>query len=164
VKTLAGEIRVQPLLEMTWNRPLLEELIVIQLVKEFPTFCRTQRFITASQEPATVSYPVLWVLLKCRPVSRPCVTFHNMIFVYREGLFASAQRHSTTPYRPSVTAYSVNFQLPHYLEAISSIRNLRTCHAVLTRDSLNMRICHSDKLLVREGTSVSGLWRQVVMW
>jgi hypothetical protein len=29
---------------------------------------------------------------------------------------------------------------PPYLEAFSSIRNLRTCHAVVTRDPLNMEV------------------------
>jgi hypothetical protein len=33
-----------------------------------------------------------------------------------------------------------DFSYPPYLEAISSIRNLRTYHAVMRRDSLNMGI------------------------
>jgi hypothetical protein len=44
----------------------------------------------------------------------------------------------TTPCRRSATAYSIYFQLPPYLEAVSSIRSLRTRHAVVTRDPPNM--------------------------
>jgi hypothetical protein len=41
----------------------------------------------------------------------------------------------TTPCRLSAAAYSVNSQ-----EGVSSIRNLRTRHAVVKRDPPNMRI------------------------
>jgi hypothetical protein len=36
-----------------WSRVLLKKLPVVQLLKNFPTFYGTQRFITCSQEPDT---------------------------------------------------------------------------------------------------------------
>jgi hypothetical protein len=42
-----------------------------------------------------------------------------------------------TPCRLSATAYSIYSQVPSYLEAVSSIRNLRTRHAVVTWDPPN---------------------------
>jgi len=49
-----------------------------------------------------------------RPVSRPCVTFHNklLLFFYGEELLAPSQTPSsrTTPYRLSATAYSIQSQ------------------------------------------------------
>jgi len=40
-----------------WRRTLLEKLYVPLLVKKFPAFYGTWRFITMSTEPATCSYP-----------------------------------------------------------------------------------------------------------
>jgi hypothetical protein len=42
---------------MKQNPILLEKLIVTQLVKKFPTFYRTLKFITVFKEPATGPYP-----------------------------------------------------------------------------------------------------------
>ena len=40
-----------------WSRVLLEKLTCALLVKKFPTFYGTQKFITAFTEPATSPYP-----------------------------------------------------------------------------------------------------------
>ena len=40
-----------------WSRVLLEKLTIFQLVKKFPAFYGTRRFIKAAQVPATCSYP-----------------------------------------------------------------------------------------------------------
>jgi hypothetical protein len=59
---------------------------------------------------------------------------------YGEGLRPHAQPPSwiTTPCRLSATAYSIYSQLPSVPEGLPSIRNLRTRHAVVTRDPTNM--------------------------
>jgi hypothetical protein len=51
----------------------------------------------------------------------------------------------STPYRVSVTAYSINSQVPPYLEAVSSIRSSRTLHAAARVVELDMR-CHCQNL------------------
>jgi len=40
-----------------WSRVLLEKLTGFQLVKKFPAFYGTRRFITATQVPTTCPYP-----------------------------------------------------------------------------------------------------------
>jgi hypothetical protein len=47
----------------------------------------------------------------------------------------------TTPCRLSATAFSIYSQLPSVPGGLPSIRNLRTCHAVVTRDPPNMACC-----------------------
>jgi len=42
----------------TWGRVLVK-LTITQLIKKSPTFYRTQKFITCSQEPTTGPYPEL---------------------------------------------------------------------------------------------------------
>jgi hypothetical protein len=46
----------------------------------------------------------------------------------------------TTPYRLLATAYSIYSQLPSIPRGLPSIRNLRTCHATVTRDPPNMAL------------------------
>jgi hypothetical protein len=43
----AEELRFQAYLLTPWSRVLLEKLTVLQLVKKFPAFYGTRRFITA---------------------------------------------------------------------------------------------------------------------
>ena len=54
--TKSGDLRVPSLLT-SWSRVHLERLIGSQLVKKFPTFYGTRKFITASKVPATCPYP-----------------------------------------------------------------------------------------------------------
>jgi hypothetical protein len=66
------------------------------------------------------------------------VTICNMLNFYNEKLSAPAQspRRMTTPCWLALTAYIY----PSHLEAISSTRNLRTCHATVTKDLLDTNI------------------------
>jgi len=75
-------------------------------------------------------------------------TFRNNNFFYGEGLLAQTPRWRTTPCRLSATAYSIYSQLPSVPGGLPSIRNLRTQHALVTRDPSNMGvdICSQEKL------------------
>jgi hypothetical protein len=66
--------------------------------------------------------------------------FVRMKNFYDEGLLAPRPTPSwrTTPCRLSATAYSVYSQLPSVSGGFPSIRNLRTRHAVVTRDTRNV--------------------------
>jgi len=50
------EMKINTYLLIPWSR-VLENLNGFQLVKKFPAFYETRRFITASQVPATCHYP-----------------------------------------------------------------------------------------------------------
>jgi len=95
------------LLLTPWHRVLLEKLTGLQLVKKFPAFHGTRRFITA--------------LTSVRHLSKhpACECFLTKFF-YREGLLAPRPTPSwrTTPRRLSATAYSIYSQLPSLSEAI----------------------------------------------
>jgi hypothetical protein len=76
------------------------------------------------------------------PSLRPCVTFSNKRFSYGEELLASPQPQTGDhPLSAICDCLSTMFHYvrcyPPYPEAVPSIRNLRTCHAGVTRDPLN---------------------------
>jgi hypothetical protein len=52
-----------------WSRGLLGKLTLSQLVKKFPPFYGTRRFITALQDPATCSYPEPAQSSPCTPIT-----------------------------------------------------------------------------------------------
>jgi hypothetical protein len=58
----------------------------------------------------------------------------NMVIFYGEGLLGPGPvpKLEDDPFRPSATAYSMYSQLPSISGGRSSIRNLRTRHAVVT--------------------------------
>jgi len=60
--------------------------------------------------------------------------------IYGEGLLATrpTPKLGTTPCRLSAAAYSIYSQLPSVPGGLPSIRNLRTRHAVVTREPPNM--------------------------
>jgi hypothetical protein len=66
------------------------------------------------------------------------------IFTLR-GCYPHAQPPSwrTTPCRLSATVYSIYSQLPPVSGGLPSIRNLRTCHAVATRNLPNIDYRHT---------------------
>jgi hypothetical protein len=84
---------------ITWSRVRLEELIVAQLLKKFPTFYGTRKFITV--------YTTARYIYLSSP--RSCVTFRNMLFSYGGELLPLAQRQSwrTTLCCPFATTYSI---------------------------------------------------------
>jgi hypothetical protein len=83
-----------------WSRILLEKLTGFQLVKKFPAFYATWRFIIA--------------------VTSVLLLFRNMIRLYGEEFQHLAQPPSwrTTPCRLSTTVYSIYSQLNPILEAV----------------------------------------------
>jgi hypothetical protein len=76
------------------------------------------------------------------PGTRRFETFRNNKNFYGERWLARSPTPSwrTTPCRLSATAYSIYSQLPSVAGGLPSIRNLRTRHAVVTRDQPNMDI------------------------
>jgi hypothetical protein len=54
-----------------WSRLLLEKLTGSQLVKKFPPFYGTRRFITAFKVPATCPYPEPDQSSPCTPIPIP---------------------------------------------------------------------------------------------
>jgi hypothetical protein len=78
---------------------------------------------------------------KIRPIPRPFVTFRNVFPFLRWGV-VSPPPNPQAGGPPLVGCPRLIIQYirsyPPYLEAFSSIRNLRTRHAVVTRDPLNL--------------------------
>jgi hypothetical protein len=104
-----------------------------------------------SQQPATCPHPKsnLISLLHCSGCTKGsvrfrglCVRFVTGLSFYGEELLAPPQPQScrTTPCRLSATAYSKYSQLPSISAGRSSIRNLRTRHAVVIGTHLSW--CH----------------------
>jgi hypothetical protein len=81
-----------------------------------------------------------------RPGPRLCSVFSKRHRALRWWLLAPAQPPSwrTTHCRLSANAYSIYSQ---YLEAVSSIRNPRTRHAVVTVDPLNMHVSNTSHVV-----------------
>jgi hypothetical protein len=77
--------------------------------------------------------------IQVRGALKHFVTIKNF---YGEGLLAPSPTPSwrTTPCRLSATAYSIYSRLPSVTGGLPSIRNLKTRHAVVTRDPPNMEI------------------------
>jgi hypothetical protein len=84
---------------------------------------------------------------------RPFVTFCNKLIFYGEELLTPRPTPSwrSTPCRLSATAYSVYSQLPSISGGRVLQRNLKTRHAVVTRDPPNMALstlCNIDAKMI----------------
>jgi len=94
---------------------------VTQLVKKFPAFYGTRRFIT--------------VFIRPRSVPRPRVTFHNkMHFFYGEALLAPCPNPKLDDHPLSAVLDCFQYicsYTPH-LEAVCSIRNPTASHGMVT--------------------------------
>jgi hypothetical protein len=79
----------------------------------------------------------------------PCTYFTTNIMFYGGGV-VSPLTNPQAEGPPSVSCPPLLIQYirsyPPYLEAVSSIHNLRTCHVVVTRDPLNMVCCDKEHL------------------
>ena len=104
-----------------WSR-VLEKLTGFQLV-EFPALYGTRRFITAFTSARHLSLSK--VSAQVRDFLYECFVTRYVFTVRSCQHLAQPSCWGATPFRLSVTAYSVYSQLP-------SIRNLRTRHAVVT--------------------------------
>jgi hypothetical protein len=127
---------------------LLEKLPIVQLLKNSPTFCRTRRFITVftrslhlslSWARSIQSIPQLHlnIIQKINLRPRPFAKFCNNFLRWR---VVSSTPNPQAGWSPLVGCPELLIQYirsyPPYLEAVSSIRNLRTRHAVVTRAHL----------------------------
>jgi hypothetical protein len=108
----------------SWNCALLEKLPIVQLLKNLPAFYGTRRFITVFTR-----------------------ALRGFVNIFVTSLFFTVRSCSPTPNPkaggpPLVSCPRLLIQYirsyPPYLEGVSSIRNLRTRHAVVTRDPPNM--------------------------
>ena len=141
-------------------RVLLQKLTGLQLVKKFPAFHGTRRFITALTSGHTYLYPglasctmlpletlppgdpsggvvYLRIFLSPEQASRMWV-FLNRFCFYREGLLAPRPTPKLEDH-PSSAGRDCLFNLfaaTLLIRGRSSIRNLRTRHAVVTDSSL----------------------------
>ena len=115
-------------------RVLLEKLTGLQLVKKFPTFYGTRRFITAltsvRHEWGEYFTSGLFCLQRKHPA---CECFLTWVF-YREGLLAPrpAPKLDDHPLSAVHDCLFNIFAATLHIGGRSSIRNLRTRHAVVT--------------------------------
>jgi hypothetical protein len=88
-----------------------------------------------------VLFPLLRSCQRISPGPRRFETFRNKNFYCEEFLAPRpTPKWRTTPCRLFATGYSIYSQLPSVTGGLPSIRNLRTRHAVVTRDPPNMEI------------------------
>ena len=115
-----------------WSRVLLEKLTGFQLVKKFPTFYGTRRFITAFTSARHLS-------LSCSPGPRQMFVFQNKATFNGEELSVprpnpKLEDHSLSDIRDCL--FNI-FTVTLHIGGRSSIRNLRTRHAVVTGTHLS---------------------------
>ena len=111
-----------------WCRFLLEKLTGLQLVKKFPAFYGTRRFIIA-----LTSFRHLSLSCALQRKHPACKYFLTWMF-YREGLLATRPNHKLEDH-PLSAVHDCLFNL--FVATLhnggrSSIRNLRRRHAVVT--------------------------------
>ena len=118
-----------------WSRVLLEKLIGFQLLKKFPAFYGTQRFITAVASVRHLSQSI-------SPGLRfNLLLFSNTIRFYSEELLAprptpKLEDHPLSAVRDCL--FNILAATLH-TEGRSFIQNLRTHHAVVTGTHLSWR-------------------------
>jgi hypothetical protein len=83
-------------------------------------------------------FPLFKSFQRIRPSPRPCVTFCNKLFFLWQGVVSpmpNPRKRTTTFQCPRLLIQYIR-SYPPYLEAVSSIHNLKTRHAVVTRTHL----------------------------
>ena len=118
-----------------WCRVLLEKLTGLQLVKKFPPYHGTRRFITA--------------LTSVRKQASRMWVFLNILF-YREGLLAHRPTPKLEDHPPSAVRDCLFnlFAATLLIGGRSPIRNLRTRHAVVTGTHYSQHNWHDKYLLL----------------
>ena len=109
-----------------WNRVFLEKVTDSQLVKKFPAFYGTRRFITAFTR-----FRHVYLSKVTLQVRGTCLYFVTIPFSMVRSCQHLAQNPSwrVTPCRLSATAYSIYSQLPFILEAVPPVATRG--HAIL---------------------------------
>ena len=135
----------QATLLIAWSRVLLEKLTGSQLVKKFPAFYGTRKFITACTSPRHLSlswarsiqnvpFPLLRSYQCISPGPTHMHPLHNKASFYGDELLAPRP----TPkleYHPLLAVLDCLFNIfpaALHIGGRSSIRNLRKRHAVMT--------------------------------
>ena len=122
-----------------WSRVLLEKLTGFQLVKKFPTFYGTRRFITAYISALHLSVYLARSYQSIGPGPKLTVwLFHNKIHFYGEELLPrqtpKLEDHPLLAVRDCL--FNI-FAATLHIGGHSSIRNLRMRHAVETGTHLS---------------------------
>ena len=120
-----------PYLLTAWCRVLLEKLTGLQLVKKFPAFHGTQRFITTLTSVCHLS--LSWASPMKKSKHPACDCFLTQVF-YREELLALRPTPKLEEHPPSAVRDCLFnlFAATLLIGGRSCIRNLRTRHAVVT--------------------------------
>jgi len=119
-----------------WSRVLLEKLTGFRLVKKFPAFYATRRFIIAfTSAPPPV--PIL-SQIKCPGPRLSLQMIRNRIRFYGEELLAPRPTPNLEDHPLSAVRHCLFiFAATLHIGGRSSIRNLRTRHAVVTGTHLS---------------------------
>jgi len=122
-----------------WSRVIPGKLTGPKLVKKLLAFCGTRMFITSFARARHLSIRWARSCQRIDPSPRPCEMFLNVpTFTVRSCLAPRPKRSwSTTSCRVSATTHWIYLQLPSISGGRSSIRKLRTRHAVLTGTHLS---------------------------
>jgi hypothetical protein len=116
-------------------------------------FMELEGSLPYSQEPATCTYPepLLRLPRMISPVTRSVYnTQHNYFFTVGScHRLAQPPSWRTTPCRLSATVYLIYSELPSISAGRSSIRNLRTRHAVVTGTHLSPAVPYFPHSLIK---------------
>jgi hypothetical protein len=127
-------IRTRNLLN-PWSKVLLEKLTGLQLVKKFPAFYGTRRFITAFTSARRLSPHQ-----SISPGPRQVYVFRNKASFYGEELLTPLPTPMLDHHMSAVHECLFNiFPATLQIGGLSSIRNLYTLHAVVTGTRLSLR-------------------------
>ena len=120
-----------------WSRDLLEKPTGSQLVQKFPAFYGTRLFITAFTRARL--FPFLRSYQRINPGPRSLWMVRNMIHLYGEAVLASRPTPKVEDHPLSAVRSCLfnTFAATLHIGGRSSIRNLRTRHAVVTGTRLS---------------------------
>ena len=106
----------------------------------FPLLLRYNKTNSAPTVPSSKSHVHFWSF---KLIQAPWNTsWHKVFFLFfynsHELIISPKPKRNTTPCRISATDCSTYLLLLHIWQAVSSVSSIRMCHAVATRDPLNL--------------------------